>query len=464
MAVSLLCLESALFFAIFSLVLYPVEATGGGFLSRFHAPVTAMMLSGCCIGALYYAELYDRHSLHRLSTCLMRAVRAAAVTALPLLVLVVILMPAGMAWARIAAGLVVAGLLVVVNRAAWQQVVFLRSPVEQVMVLGKTPLARAVIAELQVRPEYRLLDDDSHQWSRSQKVGVPLLVAQERRKRGRSARPDRIVVALNERRGRMPVDALLDAKRQGIPVEDAMSLYERLTGKLAIEALHPSQVFFASEFNRDTVYDRVARGVSLAAAALGLLVCGPVMGAIALLVKLDSRGPVLFVQERIGRDGARFSLMKFRTLCPAEDRRSEWVKDNGDRITRIGRWLRKFRLDELPQLFNVLVGHMNLIGPRPHPATNYDLFTEHIPFYAFRSLVRPGITGWAQVRYGYANNLKEETEKMRYDLYYIKHRSVRLDVDIMLRTMKVVLLGSDTKLDGADPPSDRLLEERIDAA
>jgi lipopolysaccharide/colanic/teichoic acid biosynthesis glycosyltransferase len=173
---------------------------------------------------------------------------------------------------------------------------------------------------------------------------------------------------------------------------------------------------------------------------------------------------VLFVQERIGRNGRPFPLMKFRTMHPAEERPSEWVRDNGDRITRVGRWLRKFRLDELPQLWNVLAGHMNLVGPRPHPASNYQLFIERIPFYAFRSLVRPGITGWAQVRYGYANDLKEETEKMRYDLYYIKHRSIRLDMEILLRTVQVVLLGRDAKLAGGDAPRERLQEKHADAA
>ena len=169
--------------------------------------------------------------------------------------------------------------------------------------------------------------------------------------------------------------------------------------------------------------------------------------AIALLIKRDSPGPVFFVQERIGRYGQKFPLLKFRTMHPNDRRPSEWVRDNGDRITVVGRWLRKYRLDEMPQLINVLQGHMNIIGPRPHPASNHDLFMDRIPFYAFRSMIRPGITGWAQVCYGYANCLEEETEKMRYDLYYIKYYSVWLDVEILLRTVKVILLGKETKRD-----------------
>jgi lipopolysaccharide/colanic/teichoic acid biosynthesis glycosyltransferase len=149
---------------------------------------------------------------------------------------------------------------------------------------------------------------------------------------------------------------------------------------------------------------------------------------------------MFFVQRRIGADGRPFGLIKFRTMADAAERRSEWARDNTSRITRVGHWLRRFRLDELPQLVNVLRGHMNFVGPRPHPESNYQLFCEHIPLYGCRASVRPGITGWAQVRMGYANGLEEETEKMRYDLYYIKHRSFGLDARILLETVLVVLV------------------------
>src|SRR6185436_7011068 len=157
----------------------------------------------------------------------------------------------------------------------------------------------------------------------------------------------------------------------------------------------------------------------------------------------DSEGPVLFTQARAGKNGRAFNLLKFRTMHPAEVHPSEWVQDNHHRITRLGQYLRRFRLDELPQLINILRGEMNLVGPRPHPMTNHTTFMEHIAYYGLRSTVRPGVTGWAQVRYGYANNLDEETEKMRYDLYYIKNRSLWLDFRIMLATTGIVLFGQD---------------------
>ena len=183
------------------------------------------------------------------------------------------------------------------------------------------------------------------------------------------------------------------------------------------------------------------RACSLLAAVIGLVVLAPLFALIAAAIKLDSPGPVLFIQDRAGRGGRRIRLLKFRTMRPAAGPTSEWERDNGDRITRVGRWLRGYRLDELPQLVNVLRGDLNLVGPRPHPMSNVDWFSREIPYYALRSVIRPGLTGWAQVRQGYANGLAEETEKMRYDLYYIKHMSAWLDLQILVETIHTVLAG-----------------------
>jgi lipopolysaccharide/colanic/teichoic acid biosynthesis glycosyltransferase len=176
-------------------------------------------------------------------------------------------------------------------------------------------------------------------------------------------------------------------------------------------------------------------------ASIGLILMAPLLAALAIAIRLGSPGPVLFVQSRAGQSGRPFGLLKFRTMHPCAEMRSEWVRDNLDRITPIGRWLRRFRLDELPQLINVMRGEMNLIGPRPHPTANHAVFADQIAYYGLRDSVRPGVTGWAQVRYGYANNLEEETEKMRYDLYYIKNRSFRLDTRIMFETVGIMIFG-----------------------
>ena len=336
----------------------------------------------------------------------------------------------------------------------------IRPFVENILVLGQSHLATAVTEEMRKRRRYRILDlMEPGEPGRVFKDGVPFVGSLDRGLRT-IPRTHRIVVALSERRGRLPIDALLDAKRQGVVIEDAVHLYERLTGKLALEQLQPSHLIFAPELGRRTLHTVLLRLLSVLLAVVGLMVCAPLFALIALLIKWDSAGPVFFVHERIGKGGRKFSLIKFRTMDTAVSSRSEWVRDNGDRITPVGRWLRKYRLDELPQLFNVLMGHMNVIGPRPHPASNYHLFMRNIPFYAFRAMVRPGITGWAQVRYGYANDLQEEIEKMRYDMYYIKYHSFRLDTEIIMRTIAVVVLGSESPRGGALPKDESRFDEQ----
>jgi exopolysaccharide biosynthesis polyprenyl glycosylphosphotransferase len=266
-------------------------------------------------------------------------------------------------------------------------------------------------------------------------------------------KPDCVVVALTERRGRTPVATLVESCiARGIHVEEAAEFYEHLTGMLALESLAPTSIVFSKQFRRSRAYERTARWLSLLVAIVGLFALWPLMALIALAIKLDSPGPVLFVHERVGARGRSFNLLKFRTMRVCSSHRSEWEGDNADRVTRLGRWLRKCRFDELPQFINILRGEMNLVGPRPHPVSNLALFSlvarnlnelsgTAIGFYTLRTMVPPGITGWAQTRYGYANNLDEEIEKLRYDLYYVKYASTLLDLRILFDTVAVMLHG-----------------------
>jgi exopolysaccharide biosynthesis polyprenyl glycosylphosphotransferase len=254
--------------------------------------------------------------------------------------------------------------------------------------------------------------------------------------------PSRIVIAF-DRREQLPLKPLLESRVRGVPVEDAWEFYERLTGTVPIEALTAGALLHSHGFRYSSASHWVARAMSVAVAATGLIVLLPLFAIIALAITLDSPGPVLFVQERTGKDGRPFRLFKFRTMHPAAAHHSQWVQDNEERVTRVGRWLRRVRADELPQFFNILRGEMNLVGPRPHPVSNQQLFVERIAFYSLRSAVLPGLTGWAQVRYRYANTLEEETEKMRHDLYYIKNRSLWLDLWILFATLSIVLRGPD---------------------
>lgn len=255
---------------------------------------------------------------------------------------------------------------------------------------------------------------------------------------------------------------LLDVSLGGeAQLEPATAVFERLTGKLPLEAYEMEDVLYSDTFRPGRISLAATRLLSLVIALFGLIICAPVIALIAVLIKLDSTGPVLFQQERAGFRGKCFMLKKFRTMVPDDGHRSEWESDNAHRITRIGRWLRKFRLDELPQFFNILRGDMNLVGPRPHPASNIAMLAlvarntaesgVPIPYYTLRSCVRPGITGWAQVRYRYANNLQEEMEKLHFDLYYLKHFSFFLDLRILFETVWVVVAGYMVK---AQPAAD----------
>jgi lipopolysaccharide/colanic/teichoic acid biosynthesis glycosyltransferase len=326
---------------------------------------------------------------------------------------------------------------------------------ERVLILGTSPLAGKLIDEIEAQapPRFTTVGVVGDEASLCELPflyfpGGPL---EQLDKIIDLVRPHRIIVALAEGRGRWPVARLLEARTRGIVVEDGVEVYERLTRKLAIESLTANTLIFSWGFPKSRMSLALARGVSLLASVIGLIGLAPLFGLIALAIRLDSRGPVFFVQERLGLRGKRFKLIKFRTMRPAGERTSEWVRDNGHRITRVGRWLRKFHLDELPQFVNIARGDMNLVGPRPHPVSNYELLAlvarntpesgEDIPYYSLRLMVRPGLTGWAQIRYGYANNVDEETEKLRYDLYYVKHMSLWFDLRILFDTVKIVVLG-----------------------
>jgi exopolysaccharide biosynthesis polyprenyl glycosylphosphotransferase len=311
-----------------------------------------------------------------------------------------------------------------------------RRAARRVLMLGTKPLARWIIEEIEGRRDLG--------W-------VVVGVVEDVDKLGQAlnaTRPDRIVIGLPTG-VRLPFALLLEARARGIQVEGAVETFERLTGKLALEALPAGSIVYSDDFQPRRRHVVLTRILSLMLAALGLLLCLPLITLIGVAIKLDSRGPVFFIQERVGRRGRTFRLIKFRTMRPVEGAHSEWERDNSDRITPLGKRLRRYRLDELPQLLNVLRGQMNLVGPRPHPVTNLaelaraarGLHDEAIPYYSMRCAVPPGITGWAQVRYRYANSLEEEMEKVRYDLYYVKHMSVWLDVRILFETVTAVFAG-----------------------
>lgn len=253
----------------------------------------------------------------------------------------------------------------------------------------------------------------------------------------------RIVVALEERRGRVPLDLLLTLKvRDAVAIEDATGFYERLTGKINLEQLRPSQLVFADGARWMRFYKRARRIADILLSITGLILSAPLMIAAAIAIRLESAGPALYRQERVGLYGERFRIIKFRSMrIDAERNGPVWAGVADPRVTRVGRIIRRLRIDELPQFINIIRGEMSLIGPRPERPVFVEQLEGLIPFYAQRHLVRPGLTGWAQVRYPYGASLEDAREKHQYDLYYIKNQSPMLDAIILLETLRIVLFG-----------------------
>jgi len=465
MALTLALVEGvSLFVAVGAMILLWLHPLLTDWIDVLTVLSQAFGISFCCIVAFYYNDLYDFRVARNFAQFASRLVQSFGV-AFILLAIFYTLLPETKLAGRpfISSFLIIAGFLLPLRGISYT-VMRSRHFVERVLILGTSPLARKLAQGIEARPDagyaiVGVVDDGAG--SEGTFAGYPLYGPLGRlAKIIDDVRPGRIIVTMAERRGRLPVDELLQGRVEGILVEDGVDTYERLTGKLAVEALTPSNLIFSKDFRKSQVDLAVARAVSLVTAVIGFIAFAPLFGLIALAIKLDSRGPIFFVQQRAGRYGRRFALVKFRTMLSAGAEMSEWVRDNSERVTRVGRWLRKFRLDELPQFLNMLRGDMNLVGPRPHPVSNYQLFIENVPYYALRSVVRPGLTGWAQVRYGYANDLEEETEKMRYDLYYIKHLSTWFDLRILFDTVKIVLFGRGSKTADAYPAEVRLEAKR----
>lgn len=257
----------------------------------------------------------------------------------------------------------------------------------------------------------------------------------------RRQRADKIVISLAERRGVFPLKDVLSCKLSGIEVMDAPSFYERVTGKLLIESINPSWFIFSSGFRVTALNRLIKRFIDIFCALLGGALVLPFLPLVAFAIRLDSPGPVIFSQERVGEREKSFRLYKFRTMrTDAESGTGAvWAQKDDPRVTRLGRFLRKSRIDEIPQLFNVLMGDMSLVGPRPERPEFVEQLKKVIPYYSERHFVKPGVTGWAQVRYPYGASVEDAVEKLRYELYYIKNLSVAFDVMIILQTVKVVL-------------------------
>lgn len=312
--------------------------------------------------------------------------------------------------------------------------------IERVYVLGTGERALRLVQGLRQNPGIGV---EVASWTGKLEGAVTLdSVAAHLLETVRKQKVHRVIVAMPDRRGTIPMRELLDLRMLGVKIEEATSWLEKISGKIEVENLYPSWLVFGEGFRRSNAFRFTRRVVSVVISLVGLVLALPLVPFVMLAIKLDSKGPVLYKQARVGKAGRVFNVIKFRTMREDAEAASgpQWAGDNDPRVTRIGRFLRTSRLDEIPQLWCVLKGDMAFVGPRPERPEFVKWLSEEIPFYGVRNMVRPGLTGWAQVKYKYGSTVEDAREKLQYDLFYMKNASIGLDLMIMFLTIKTVVL------------------------
>ncbi|HXN31698.1 MAG TPA: TIGR03013 family XrtA/PEP-CTERM system glycosyltransferase [Polyangiaceae bacterium] len=412
-------------------------------LTMPHVAKKALLFAAIMQAAFYYAGLYDLATTRHARVVYERALRGVALGAIVLL-LVFYTLPA----LEIGRGIFLVALaLSMLAVPAWRILYngvsegsgFLR----RTLIVGNGELARELARMVRARPDFGLdlvgmLARDRLQIDAATGVigtyrDLYSLVTSER--------IEVVLVAYPDRRGTLPVEQLLEVKFRGVEVEEGVAFYERETGKIFVRELKPSQLIFAEGFRVRPATRRLKRLLDLVVAIVGLGLAAPLMILSAIAIAIDSPGPLLYRQVRSGELGRTFTLYKFRSMrVDAEKSGARFAEENDPRITRVGRLIRKMRIDELPQLYNVLRGEMSMVGPRPERPVFIEQLEQQVPYFKQRLYVKPGLTGHAQVRCRYGATAEDHLEKLQYDLYYIKSYSVMFDLSIIFDTIKVVLL------------------------
>jgi sugar transferase (PEP-CTERM system associated) len=420
----------------------------------FNSPDTTIwqivLVTALCQLCFYYNDLYDLTVVHSNRELVIRLLQAAGAAAIVLAVAGIAAPSLILDPGTFVTALGVFVVAVLTWRVAFNYLAHDPHLEERVLILGTGHTARMLAQQIGTQQDfaYRLVGfvEESadppivrHHDILGASADIGRIVAERR--------VDRIVVGLSDRRGRLPIEQLLRAKMSGVRVEDATTTYERLTGKILIDDLKPSWLIFSDGFRASRGTRFVKRMLDLSLSIIGFMLAAPLMVATAVAIALDSAGPILYSQERVGENGRVFIVYKFRSMRTDAERGGTpiWARDKDERITRVGRFIRTTRLDELPQLWNVMRGDMSFVGPRPERPFFVERLAAEIPFYLQRHAVKPGLTGWAQVKYQYGSTIEDAMEKLRYDLYYIKHLSIFFDLTIVLDTVKVILFGKGAK-------------------
>jgi sugar transferase (PEP-CTERM system associated) len=426
--------------------------------AQFHGSLNApgaslgkiALVTALCQLCFYYNDLYDLTVVQSSRELVVRLLQAAGAAAIVLAVAAFALPWVILDPSTFVTALGVFVVAVLTWRLAFNHLAHDPHLEERVLIVGTGRTARVLAKEIGRQQDfaYRLVgfldEGESVELVRHHEI---LGTAKDMRRIIAERSVDRIVVGLSDRRGHLPIEELLQAKLSGVRVEDATTTYERLTGKILIDDLKPSWLVFSDGFRASRVTRFVKRMLDLSLSMISFVAAAPLMAATAAAIRIDSPGPALYSQDRVGENGRIFTVFKFRSMrIDAEAAGAPiWARDKDDRVTRVGRLIRVTRLDELPQLWNVMRGDMSFVGPRPERPFFVEQLAREIPFYLQRHAVKPGLTGWAQVKYRYGSTVEDAMEKLRYDLYYIKHMSIFFDLTIVLDTVKVILFGKGAK-------------------
>jgi sugar transferase (PEP-CTERM system associated) len=428
-------------------------------LNYEHGSLKIFVVSAVLIACMYYFDLYDSSVLGNRREMLIRLAQVLGTVYIALALLYYFYPPLELGRGIFFVGLVFVAILLIFWRRLFVAMNSVTDFADRALILGEGPIAELLQRECELRPEFGLrvvgrvlpvgsrnnYGERSHGESSRDLFGLDMDDILPRAIK--IFRANRIVVAMDDRRGKLPVELLLSMKCRGVQVHDGVEIYETITGKVPIECIRLASLLFSPGCYASRFHLFYKRFASVLVSIVGLLVGLPLLPFIVIAIKCSSPGPVLYRQKRVGRDGIVFHCFKFRTMrADAEaDTGPTWALDDDPRITRVGKFLRQTRMDEIPQLWNVLMGDMSLVGPRPERPEFVTGLSRDIPYYYLRHAIRPGITGWAQIRYRYANTVEDSKEKLRYDLFYIKNMSMGLDLLIFLNTIKVIILGTGAK-------------------
>jgi sugar transferase (PEP-CTERM system associated) len=417
-------------------------------LVSHHGYYKAALVTVFCIGAFYLYDLYDFVVMNDRRELVLRLVQALGLAwvALALVFYALPQLMIGRGVSLIALPLALA--LMVGWRVSIHWLTGHPLIGERILIVGSGDFAREIAREVLGRPDagYRIVGfvDD-----KPELVGVSIVnprvlgLTTEMGAVVKRENVDRIIVGMGDRRGRFPTEELLGLSLSGeVAIEECASFYERLTGRVHLAMMRPSWLIFSGRGRRARAQEFVRTAMHRTVALVGAVVSFPVALAAAALIKLESPGPVLYRQERVGMNGRIFTIMKFRSMrSDAEKAGPVWAQDNDARVTRVGRIIRKIRVDEIPQFWNILKGEMNFVGPRPERPHFVKQLAEEIPYYEQRHLIAPGLTGWAQIKYPYGSSVEDARQKLQYDLFYIKNQSLVLDAVILFETVKTILFG-----------------------